>query len=190
VALLRCLPCHRSVKLEGDEQIGVDIVKRAIESPLALAGATPASKARSSCRKSSAAKATKVTTSPPANTKTSSKPASLTRRKSPAALAERGLHRGVAADDRMPRHDVFQMFEGPHSARVHETMDHLLSPELRPALRDWYRRCGIELNPAAIHFREQLNQLAGEHLETSEDIFSIHHERTSRSRAQPDLPIK
>ena len=68
-------------------------------------------------------------------------------------------------------HDVFQMLEGPHSARVHETMDHLLSPELRPALRDWYRRCGIELNPAAIHFREQLNQLAGEHLENLEDIF-------------------
>ena len=34
VALLRCLNAIDAVKLEGDEQIGVDIVKRAIEAPL------------------------------------------------------------------------------------------------------------------------------------------------------------
>src|SRR5688500_9454603 len=34
VALLRCLNAIENLKLEGDEQIGVDIVKRAIESPL------------------------------------------------------------------------------------------------------------------------------------------------------------
>jgi chaperonin GroEL len=34
VALLRCLPSLEALKLEGDEQIGVDIVKRAIEEPL------------------------------------------------------------------------------------------------------------------------------------------------------------
>ena len=34
VALLRCLSAIDALKLEGDEQIGVDIVKRAIESPL------------------------------------------------------------------------------------------------------------------------------------------------------------
>ena len=34
VALLRCLPAISRLKLEGDEQIGVDIVKRAVESPL------------------------------------------------------------------------------------------------------------------------------------------------------------
>ncbi|HEY3862286.1 MAG TPA: chaperonin GroEL [Verrucomicrobiae bacterium] len=34
VALLRCLPALESLKLSGDEQIGVDIVKRAIEDPL------------------------------------------------------------------------------------------------------------------------------------------------------------
>ncbi|MGA3180072.1 MAG: chaperonin GroEL [Verrucomicrobiota bacterium] len=34
VALLRCLPALEALKLEGDEQIGVDIVKRAIEEPL------------------------------------------------------------------------------------------------------------------------------------------------------------
>jgi chaperonin GroEL len=34
VALIRCLPALEAMKLEGDEQIGVDIVKRAIEEPL------------------------------------------------------------------------------------------------------------------------------------------------------------
>jgi chaperonin GroEL len=34
VALLRCLPALDTLKLGGDEQIGVDIVKRAIEEPL------------------------------------------------------------------------------------------------------------------------------------------------------------
>jgi chaperonin GroEL len=34
VALIRCLGAIEALKLEGDEQIGVDIVKRAIESPL------------------------------------------------------------------------------------------------------------------------------------------------------------
>ncbi|HTR40373.1 MAG TPA: chaperonin GroEL, partial [Pseudomonadales bacterium] len=33
VALIRCLPALEALKLEGDEQIGVDIVKRAIEFP-------------------------------------------------------------------------------------------------------------------------------------------------------------
>jgi chaperonin GroEL len=34
VALLRCLPALDALKLEGDEQIGLDIVKRSIEEPL------------------------------------------------------------------------------------------------------------------------------------------------------------
>jgi len=34
VALLRCLPALETLKLQGDEQIGVDIVKRAVEAPL------------------------------------------------------------------------------------------------------------------------------------------------------------
>ena len=67
-------------------------------------------------------------------------------------------------------HDLFEMLEGPHSARVHETIDHLLSPKLRSGLRNWYRRCGTELNPAAISFRERLSQLAGEYLETADDV--------------------
>ncbi len=34
VALLRCLPAIKKLSLEGDEQIGVDIVRSAVESPL------------------------------------------------------------------------------------------------------------------------------------------------------------
>lgn len=34
VALIRCLPALEAMKLEGDEQIGVEIVRRAIEEPL------------------------------------------------------------------------------------------------------------------------------------------------------------
>ncbi len=63
-------------------------------------------------------------------------------------------------------HDLFQMLEGPHSSRVHEVIEHLLLPGLRPELRRWYQRSGADLNPAAIEFREHLSQLAGERLES------------------------
>jgi len=62
-------------------------------------------------------------------------------------------------------YDWFQMLEGQHSSRVHEVMDHLLLPELRAGLREWYQRPGAEMNSATIEFRTQLNQLAGEQLE-------------------------
>ena len=67
-------------------------------------------------------------------------------------------------------HDFFQMIEGPHSARVHEIMDRLLSPKVRAGLRDWYRQCGSRLNASAAAFRDQLNLLAGERLELEEDL--------------------
>jgi len=62
-------------------------------------------------------------------------------------------------------HDMFRLMEGPHSPRVHEALEHLLLPTLRPALRNWYQRPGAERNSAAIQFREHLSQLAGERLE-------------------------
>jgi hypothetical protein len=62
-------------------------------------------------------------------------------------------------------HDFFQMMEGPHSARAHETIDHLRSPNLRRGLRDWYRHCGAKLTPVEIEFREQLSRLTRENLE-------------------------
>jgi hypothetical protein len=66
-------------------------------------------------------------------------------------------------------HDLFQMLEGSHSARVHETIERLLLPELRLALRCWYQRSEAEadLKSAAVGFRDQLSQLAGETLEAA-----------------------
>ena len=61
--------------------------------------------------------------------------------------------------------DWFQMIEGRHSARVHETIEHLLSPGLRPRLREWYRRPGLQLGATAVEFRDHLSRLAGERLE-------------------------
>jgi len=66
-------------------------------------------------------------------------------------------------------HDLFQMLEGSHSARVHETIEHLLLPELRPTLRSWYQRSDADRNPAAVAFRNHLSRLAGEKLENVAD---------------------
>jgi hypothetical protein len=59
-------------------------------------------------------------------------------------------------------HDFFQLMEGPHSPRVHETIEHLLLPRLRPILRSWYERRDADTNSGAIQFREHLSELAGE----------------------------
>jgi len=67
-------------------------------------------------------------------------------------------------------HDLFQMLEGSHSTRVHETLEHLLSTPLRPGLRLWYQRSGAETDSATVEFREQLSQLAGERLENVTDF--------------------
>ena len=67
-------------------------------------------------------------------------------------------------------HDLFQMLEGPHSTRVHETIEHLLSTRLRPGLRRWYQRSGAESDSATLEFRERLSQLAGERLENVTDF--------------------
>jgi hypothetical protein len=67
-------------------------------------------------------------------------------------------------------HDLFQMLEGPHSARVHETIWQLLLPKLRPGLRRWYRRSGADKDIAAVALRDHLSQLAGERLENMTDI--------------------
>ncbi len=56
----------------------------------------------------------------------------------------------------------FRLIEGEESPRAGEAVELLLSPELRPALRDWYRRVGDQMNPFATEFRNQLSVLAGE----------------------------
>ena len=66
-------------------------------------------------------------------------------------------------------HDFYQMLEGTHSARVHETMEHLLSAQIRPALRRWYQRPGAGTDGATVEFRDQLSRLAGERLENANE---------------------
>jgi hypothetical protein len=62
-------------------------------------------------------------------------------------------------------HDFFWLEEGPQSARVYETVWHLLSPRLRPGLRAWYQRHGAHNDPSARALREYLNRFAGENFE-------------------------
>jgi hypothetical protein len=62
------------------------------------------------------------------------------------------------------------MLEGAHSPRVHETIDRLLSAEMRPELRRWYQRSGAAMDPAAITFRDHLSRLAGEQLEGADEF--------------------
>ena len=66
-------------------------------------------------------------------------------------------------------HDVFQMLEGTHSARVHATIDRLLSAQMRPALRRWYQRPGAGTDYATVEFRDQLSRLAEERLENANE---------------------
>jgi hypothetical protein len=76
-------------------------------------------------------------------------------------------------------HDVFQMFEGPHSARVHETIEHLLMAHVRPGLRRWYQRPGAETDSATREFRDQLSQLTGERLEITVETSPDSSERVN-----------
>lgn len=86
-----------------------------------------------------------------------------------------GVAGDVSGDLRQVRaliatHDIFQMFEGPHSARVHETIEHLLSAPMRPGLRRWYQRTGARTDFATLEFRDQLSRLTGERLEIADEI--------------------
>ena len=58
----------------------------------------------------------------------------------------------------------FQLIEGDESPRATEAIEHLLSAELRPALRQWYHLLGDDMNSGASQFRERLSELAGERL--------------------------
>ena len=60
--------------------------------------------------------------------------------------------------------DFYSRARGPDSAQVREAVEWLVSEELRPALRSWYQRCGDDMNPAALEFRQRLSELAGERL--------------------------
>jgi hypothetical protein len=70
----------------------------------------------------------------------------------------------------MATHNWFAMLEGTHSTKVHETIDRLISAEMRPSLRHWYGRSGLEMDSIAIEFRNLLSRLAGERLEITPEI--------------------
>ena len=76
-------------------------------------------------------------------------------------------------------HDWFRMLEGSRSSRVQETIERLLSPELRPGLHRWYRRPGANLGPAATELRNQLSLLAGERLENPRSNRCLPHHTES-----------
>jgi hypothetical protein len=73
----------------------------------------------------------------------------------------------------------FAMLEGTHSARVHETIDRLLSTEVRPALRHWYGRSDLKMDSIEVEFRNQLSRLAGERLENTAE-FPLNPSRTRK----------
>jgi len=56
----------------------------------------------------------------------------------------------------------FRLIYGDDSPPVAEAIEHLLSAELRPALRQRYQRSGDDMNSNALHFRDRLSELAGE----------------------------
>jgi hypothetical protein len=70
----------------------------------------------------------------------------------------------------MATHDLFQMLEGPHSSRVHETIERLLRPGMRAGLRRWYQRSDATRDRAAVELRALLSQLAGEQLDPATGV--------------------
>src|SRR5262249_3713319 len=56
----------------------------------------------------------------------------------------------------------FYVTEGQDSPRAAEAVEHLLSPELRPALREWFKRWSEDMNENALQLRDRLGELAGE----------------------------
>ncbi|HKI68689.1 MAG TPA: hypothetical protein VKA67_03815 [Verrucomicrobiae bacterium] len=99
-------------------------------------------------------------------------------------LAEAGSFPGEERQVRalIATHEVFLMFEGAHSSRVHETIEHLLLPGLRPELRRWYQRTDAEKDLSAVVLRDHLSQLAGEKLESTTNTpdNNVEHGQSSR----------
>jgi hypothetical protein len=56
----------------------------------------------------------------------------------------------------------FNLSKAKIHQKVIESVEKLLSPELRPALQAWYQRFGDDMNANALQFRERLSALAGE----------------------------
>jgi hypothetical protein len=59
-------------------------------------------------------------------------------------------------------YDLAQVLGGFDSPGVHETIWHLLLPQLRPELRRWYQRADPPKNDAAVLLRSYLNSFLRE----------------------------
>ena len=62
----------------------------------------------------------------------------------------------------MDSYSVLSLLDGPESPSAKEAVEHLVSPELRTALRKWYSDFGQDMNPTACEFRDRLRKLSGE----------------------------
>jgi len=58
----------------------------------------------------------------------------------------------------------FEFEDGPDSPRLLEITEHVLLPELRPALRSWYHRMGEHIHGDAVQVRDRFEHLTGESL--------------------------
>ena len=64
----------------------------------------------------------------------------------------------------MDAYGRFRVTDGEQADRVREVLQKLTAPELRPALRRWYRDHTGDMNPTATEFRQTLSQIVGESL--------------------------
>jgi hypothetical protein len=63
----------------------------------------------------------------------------------------------------MDAYGWFRLIDGEQTAKVQEIISLLLSPDLRPGLRSWYRRhAGKDTNIGFVELRDRLSELTGE----------------------------
>jgi hypothetical protein len=66
----------------------------------------------------------------------------------------------------MDAYGWFRLIDGDQTAKIQEIISHLLSPELRPALRSWHgRHDRADTNSGFNELRDHLSKLAGEKFE-------------------------
>ncbi|HEY6184268.1 MAG TPA: hypothetical protein VIW67_18625 [Terriglobales bacterium] len=69
-------------------------------------------------------------------------------------------------------YDWLRLIDGETALRTNKTFRLLISSELRPALRSWYRRSTGKMNPGAIALHAKLEQAIGERLPLGAETLS------------------
>jgi hypothetical protein len=63
----------------------------------------------------------------------------------------------------MDAYGWFRLIDGDQTAKIQEIISLLLSPDMRPGLRSWYRRhATTTTNSVFTEFRDRLSKIAGE----------------------------